>query len=186
MALNKSWVRGQKRVTTSAVPVADTCGTVGEGSYRLHAATSTRMREDYEGPNVKTNRQFTISEMLLLVTFIGTWLAITAQLGSLSILFWGLTVVMAAILRPAHQRHQTPESVTDVLSVAVCWAVACGVAGFALDLRFPGNATADLFSWAVLGQLTGFYLGLVWVLVVLLARHVERVAGPASRTRPIA
>ena len=93
---------------------------------------------------------------------------------------------MAAILRPAHQRHQTPESVTDVLSVAVCWAVACGVAGFALDLRLPGSATSDLFSWAVLGQLTGFYLGLVWVLVVLLARHVERVAGPASRTRPIA
>ena len=136
---------------------------------------------------MKSNRQFTISEMLLLVTFIGTWLAVTTRLGPLSVLFWGLTVVMAAILRPAHQRRKTPESVTDVLSVAVSWAVACGVAGFALDVHLlPNGAFSGPFSWAVIGQLTGFYLGLVWVLVVLLARHVERVAGPVSRTRPIA
>lgn len=135
---------------------------------------------------MKSNRQFTISEMLLLVTFIGTWLAVTTRLGPLGVLFWGFTVVMAAILRPAHQRRKTPESVTDVLSVAVSWAFACGIAGFALDMRLPSGAFSGPFSWAVIGQLTGFYLGLVWVLVVLLARHVERVAGPVSRTRPIA
>ncbi len=137
------------------------------------------------GHNVKTNRQFSVREMLLLVIFIGTYLTITVQLGRASTLFWGLTVVMATILRPAHQRRQTPESVTDVLSVAISWAVVCGVAGFALDAQLLGNAFSSHFSWAVLGQLTGFYLGLVWVLIVLLIRHVERVTGLVNRPRPI-
>ncbi len=139
------------------------------------------------GHNVKTNRvsnrAFSVGDMMLLVMAIGTYLAVTVQLGPLSILFWGLAVVMASILRPAHQRRITPESVTDVMSVAVSWAVVCGIAGFALDARLMGNAFSGYFSWAVLGQLTGFYLGLVWVLVVLLVRHFERVAGLVGRTR---
>jgi hypothetical protein len=138
------------------------------------------------GHNPTIRRQFTVREILLLMTMIGTWLAITLQLGSFSVLFWGLGVVMASVLRPHHQRHETPSSVTDVLSVAISWAVVFGIAGLALDVWMSGSASLGLFSWAVLCQLTGFYLGIVWVLVVLLARHVERVARPLTRTRTIA
>ncbi len=135
---------------------------------------------------MRTNGPFTAREMLLLFTLIATWLAITLQLGPLSLLFWGLGLIMAAILRPAHQRRQTPESVTDVLSVAVSWAVAWGVAGLALDLRTVGSAFSEIPAWVVLGELMGFYLGLVWVLILLLFRHVQRVVRPIGGTRPIA
>jgi hypothetical protein len=130
--------------------------------------------------------QFTAGELLLLVTFIATWLGITVELGSLSVLFWGCGVAMTAILRPAHQRRRTPESVTDVLSVAVSWAVAWGAAGVVLDLQFTSPDSSGLLSWTVLGELTGFYLGLVWVLVLFLARHVERISGQLNRPRPTA
>ena len=48
---------------------------------------------------MKRHRQFTISEMLMLILSICTWLAITVQLGSASILFWGLAISMAAWAR---------------------------------------------------------------------------------------
>ena len=131
-------------------------------------------------------RQFTVREVLLLVTLICTWLAITVQLKTFGVPFWGFAVVMAAVLRPGHQRHETPNSVTDVLSVSISWSVMGGVVGLALDVWLAGRASFSLFCWAVLCQLTGFYLGMVWVLVVLLARHVERVARPLSRRRSVA
>ncbi len=130
--------------------------------------------------------QFTAGELLLLVTLIAMWLGITVQLGSLSVLFWGCGVAMTAILRPSHQRRRTPESVTDVLSVAVSWAVAWGAAGVALDLQATTPDFWGFLSWTLLGELTGFYLGLVWVLVLLLARHVERLTGQLDRPRPTA
>ncbi len=138
------------------------------------------------GRRVAGSNQFTAGELLLLVTLIATWLGITVQLGSLSLLFWGCGVAMTAILRPAHQRRRTPESVTDVLSVAVSWAVAWGAAGVALDQRITAPDFSGPLSWIVLGELTGFYLGLVWVLVLLLARHVERISGQLDRPRPAA
>ena len=135
---------------------------------------------------MKTNRQFTISEMLMLIMFIGIWLSVTIQLGSLSVLFWGLAMGMAAVLRPSHQRRSTPVTVADVVSIAVSWAVVCGLLGFLLDVRIGREAMTRVFSWALFGQLTGFYLGLLWVLVVFLFRHVERVVGVVKRPRPIA
>lgn len=136
-----------------------------------------KQRKNIWGRIMKTDHQFSISQILLLVAFMVTWLAITVHLGWLSIVFWGLAVLMAAILRPAHQRRRTPESVTDVLSVAVCWAVACGFLGVAFDAGVFGRALSDAFSWVVFGQLAGFYLGLIWVLIILLVRHIERVIG---------
>ena len=138
------------------------------------------------GHRIEGSSQFTAGELLLLVTLIATWLGITVQLGSLSVLFWGCGVAMTAILRPAHQRRRTPESVTDVLSVAVSWAVAWGVAGAALGQRITAPDFSGPLSWIVLGELTGFYLGLVWVLVLLLARHVARISGQLDRPRPTA
>ena len=129
---------------------------------------------------MKTIHRFSISQGLLLLAFMTTWLVITVHLGRLSIFFWGLAVLMAAILRPSHQRRRTPESVTDVLSIAVCWAVACGFLGLALDAGMFGRSVSSVSSWVVFGQLAGFYLGLGWVLVILLARHVERIIGQSG------
>ena len=134
---------------------------------------------------MKRQYRFTVSDILLLVTLITVWMAVTLQLQTYSILFWGLAVVMAGVLRPSHQRNKTPESVTEVLSVAIIWAVACGLIGLLVDVRFPNHVAIGSLSWSVWGQLTGFYLGMVWVLVVLLARHVERITGLFGRTRTI-
>lgn len=132
---------------------------------------------------MKANRSFTFRELLVLCTLIGTWLVVTIPLGSYSVLLWAVGILMASVLQPSHQRRATPESVADVLSVAVCGAVICGAIGFVVDLRFSSGAFASFPSWALIGELTGFYLGLVWVLVLLLVRHVERVFGPVNRTR---
>lgn len=141
---------------------------------------------DEEGGGfVKTSRQFTIGEMLLLVLFIGIWLTVTIQLSSLSVFFWGLAMGMAAVLRPSHQRRPTPVTVTDVVSIAVGWGVACGILGFLLDMRIGRDFAPGAFSWTLFGELTGFYLGLMWVMVVFLFRHVERVVGAVNRPRPI-
>jgi hypothetical protein len=56
----------------------------------------------------------------------------------------------------------------------------------ALDLRATTPDFWGFLSWTLLGELTGFYLGLVWVLVLLLARHVERLTGQLDRPRPTA
>ncbi len=122
---------------------------------------------------------------MLFVTLIATWLGITVQLGWMSVLFWGCGVAMTAILRPAHQRRRIPDSVTDVLSVAVSWAVAWGIAGAVLDFRISALDDPGPLSWTLLGELTGFYLGLVWVLVLLMVRHIERMFGQLNRPRPI-
>jgi hypothetical protein len=143
----------------------------------------TRKSTEYRS---EPSSQFTAGQLFLLVTFIAMWLGITVRLGSMSVLFWGCGVAMTAILRPSHQRRRTPESVTDVMSVAVSWAVAWGAAGVAMDLRVSAPEFMGLVSWTVLGELTGFYLGLVWVLVLLLARYVERLSGQFGRPRPTA
>ncbi len=144
------------------------------------------MSEEFLGGTMKTNRQFTIRETLVLATLTGTWLTITIQLASASVLFWIFAVVMGSILRPAHQRHRTPESATDLLTVAITWSVACGIGGLALDMRLPDSAFSGLLSWSMLGQLTGFYLGFVWTFIVLVVRRVERIVGPLGRARPVA
>ncbi len=125
--------------------------------------------------------QFTLSELLLLVTLISIWLGITVLTGTYSLLVWGLGVLMAAILRPAHQRPKTPESATDVMSVAVGWSVACGAGGCVLDVTSYAVAGSSVLSWTFLGQCTGFYLGMVWVLVVLLVRQVEKIVERVDR-----
>jgi hypothetical protein len=123
----------------------------------------------------------TASELLLLVSLLALWLGITVLLGPFSLLVWAGAVAMAVILRPPHQRQQTPESVTDVLSVAVTWCVACGIAGLGADLFAPATLAAVDFSWTFLAELIGFYLGFVWVLVLLLIRHIEQVVGRYGR-----
>ena len=130
--------------------------------------------------------QFTLSELLLLVTLIGGWLGISVLTGTYSLLVWGLGVLMAAVLRPSHERPKTPESATDVMSVAICWSVACGIGGFALDVTSYAVARSSVLSWTFLGELTGFYLGMVWVLIVLLVRHVERHVGRVDNPRTAA
>lgn len=132
---------------------------------------------------MKRIRSFALRETLLLMVFIGIWLAITIQWGALSLPFWALAVGMAAVLRPTHQRRSIPDSVTDVLSVAVSWAVAGGVAGIAFDLRQPSGLASDVLSWAVIGELTGFYLGFLWVMVLLVFQHIERLTGSVNRAR---
>lgn len=128
----------------------------------------------------------TVSELLLLVSLLTLWLGITVLLGSLSLLVWAGTVAMALILRPRHQRQPTPESVTDVLSVAVTWCVAVGAAGLVVDLVVPPDLAAVDLSWTFLAELTGFYLGFVWVLVLLLIRHVEQMSRRFGKSRPLA
>ena len=128
----------------------------------------------------------TASELLLLVSLLILWLGITVLLGSFSLLVWAGAVVMALILRPPHQRQQTPESVTDVLSVAVTWCVALGIAGLVADLFAPVSLAAVDFSWTFLAELSGFCLGFVWVLVLLLIRHIEHVVGQYGKSRPLA
>ena len=119
----------------------------------------------------------TASELLLLVSLLALWLGITVLLGPFSLLVWAGAVAMAVILRPPHQRQRTPESVTDVLSVAVTWCVVCGIAGLVADLFAPIRLAAVDVSWTFLAELIGFYVGFVWVLVLLLIRHIEQVVG---------
>ena len=116
-------------------------------------------------------------DAFLLVLLVAVWLGLTLVLGALSLLIWALGVLIAAVLLPAHQRTGTPESMVDVIASAVCWAVAGGAAGLLLDLTtLSGNAFQTL-PWTLPGQLTGFYLGLLWNLAVLLFRHVTRRRG---------
>jgi hypothetical protein len=128
----------------------------------------------------------TPSELLLLVSLLVLWLGITVLLGAWSLLIWAGAVAMAMILRPSHQRQRTPESVTDVLSVAVTWCVALGAAGLACDLFVPVSRAMSDVSWTFLAELAGFYLGFVWVLVLLLIRHLEQLSGRFDRPRPLA
>ena len=95
---------------------------------------------------MKKPHAIAIRETLLLIGLIGIWLAITVQWGAFSLLFWGLTVAMAAVLRPAHQRRSVPDSVTDVMSITVSWAVAGGVLGLLLDLRTPNSLAPDVLA----------------------------------------
>lgn len=132
---------------------------------------------------MKKPRAIAIRETMLLVGLIGLWLAITIQWGAFSLLFWGLTVAMAGVLRPAHQRRPVPDSVTDVMSITVSWAVACGVLGLILDLRTPNPFAPGVLGWAMIGEITGFYLGFIWVLVLRLYRHIERVTSPVNHAR---
>jgi len=103
------------------------------------------------------------------------WLGVTLLLGPLSLFVWVGAIAMAAILRPPHERKRTPESVTDVLAVAIAWSAVCGIAGAVTDLvAHPRFAVGD-FSWTVLAELSGFCLGFVWVLVLPLIRHIEQI-----------
>ncbi|MHB0955880.1 MAG: hypothetical protein ACYC6N_17110 [Pirellulaceae bacterium] len=120
-------------------------------------------------------RDGTALELLLLMSLVTLWLGITALLGSFSLLVWAGALGMAAILRPPHQRSKTPESVTDLLSVAVTWGVALGMVGLSVDLFAPNLRSIGDLSWVLLAELAGFFLGFVWVLVVLSFQHIERV-----------
>ncbi len=144
------------------------------------------MSERNLGQTTDAPSRFSASELALMLSLIATWVGITIQLGWFSVFFWGCGIAMTRILCPAHQRRRVPDSVTDALSVAVCWAVAWGAAGVTLDWRMVNFDLLPRFSWTVLGELTGFYLGLVWVLVLLLVRHVERLTGQFERPRPAA
>lgn len=127
--------------------------------------------------------QFTLRGMFLLVTFLSVWLAITVLLGTYSLFFWCLAVFMAIVLGPAHQRRSIPESATDVLAVAVVWSVAWGVVGFVLDKATAGKLAPVFLPWTVLGQLMGCYLGMIWVLIQLVYRHLDRAMRPVGRPR---
>ncbi len=126
-------------------------------------------------------RAGTASELLLLVSLLTLWLGVTLLLGPLSLFVWAGAVAMAAILRPPHERQRTPESVTDVLAVAVAWCAVCGIAGAVADLVAPPRFAAGDFSWTFLAELSGFCLGFVWVLVLLLIRHIEQTLGRYGR-----
>jgi Zn-dependent protease len=123
-------------------------------------------------------------ELLLLMSLVILWLGVTAMLGSFSLLVWSGAIVMAAVLRPPHQRRRTPESVTDLVSVAVMWCVALGIAGLCVDLFAPTRWPLEDLSWALLAELAGFVLGFVWVLVVLSIQHLEQAVRRYDRTRP--
>ncbi len=88
-------------------------------------------------------------------------------------------------LAPAHQKRATPNSVTDVLATAVVWSVVWGVAGVVVSTRVPTSQSWEAISWVLVGQITGFYLGLLWVMVIFLARYVERVTAPQRRSRAV-
>ncbi|MHB8973324.1 MAG: hypothetical protein ACYC3X_24420 [Pirellulaceae bacterium] len=128
----------------------------------------------------------TACELLLLTSLVVLWLGITVLLGSFSLLVWGGATGMAAVLRPPHQRRRTPESVTDLLSVAVFWCVALGIAGLSVDVFAPAGWSLGDLSWALLAELVGFFLGFVWVLVVLSFQHLEQVMRQYDPTRPTA
>jgi hypothetical protein len=135
-------------------------------------------------PRKHVTRDGTACELLLLMSLVALWLGITVLLGSFSLLVWAGATGMAAVLRPPHQRRRTPESVTDLLSVAVSWCVALGIAGLSADLLAPVGWSMVEWSWTFLGELAGFYLGFVWVLVLLSFRHIEQVMRRYDRTRP--
>ena len=75
---------------------------------------------------------------------------------------------------------------TDLLSVAVFWCVALGSAGLSVDVFAPVGWSLGDLSWALLAELVGFFLGFVWVLVVLSFQRLEQVVRQYDRTRPTA
>jgi hypothetical protein len=113
-------------------------------------------------------------DALLLALLIAVWLGLTLAWGALSLLIWAPGVLIAAVLLPPHQRSGTPQSMVDVIASAVCWAVAGGAVGLLLDLTTPSGNVFQTLPWTLLGQLTGFYLGLLWTLAVLLFRLVTQ------------
>ncbi len=111
-------------------------------------------------PRKPVSRDGSACELLLLMSLVMLWLGVTALLGSFSLLVWAGAIAMAAILRPAHQRQRTPESVTDLVSVAVIWCVALGIAGLCVDVFAPKRWPLGDLSWALLAELSRVLAGL--------------------------
>lgn len=124
-----------------------------------------------------------VCELLLLFSLVSLWLGVTVLLGAGSLLIWAGAIAMAAILRPPHQRNRFPDTVTDLLSVAVSWCVGGGLLGVGADLLTPANWSVHDLSWAFLGEVVGFYFGLLWVVVVLATRSLQQVVRPYDGRR---
>lgn len=124
-----------------------------------------------------------VCELLMLFSLVSLWLGVTVLLGTGSLLVWAGAVAMAVILRPPHQRNRIPDTVTDLLSVAVSWCVGVGVLGLGADLLAPVNWTIRDLSWTFFGEVLGFYLGLLWVVVLLAVRSLPSLAGPYNGPR---
>lgn len=125
-------------------------------------------------------------DVFLIVLLVALWLGITMLIGAMSLLIWGLGLCIASVLVPAHQRTGPPDSVVDVVSAAICWAVAMGIGGLLLDLVTSAGNLLQPNPWTLLGQVAGFYLGLVWAVVVVLVRNFEQSSRGFDRPRPLA
>jgi len=124
-----------------------------------------------------------VCELLLLFSLVSLWLGVTVLLGAGSLLIWAGATAMAAILRPPHQRSRVPDTVTDLLSVAVSGCVGGGVLGLSADLLAPVTWSIHALSWTFFGEVIGFYLGLLWVVVLLAARSMQPVVRPLHGPR---
>jgi hypothetical protein len=124
-----------------------------------------------------------VCELLLLFSLVSLWLGVTMLLGAGSLLVWAGAIAMATILRPPHQRNRFPDTVTDLLSVAVSWCVGGGVAGAGVDLLAPTSWSIHDLPWTFLGELVGFYFGLLWVVAVLATRSMQQAVRPHNGPR---
>jgi hypothetical protein len=124
-----------------------------------------------------------VCELLMLFSLVSLWLGVTVLLGAGSLLIWAGAIAMAAILRPPHQRSRVPDNVTDLMSVAVTWCVAGGVIGLGADLLAPVNWSIHDLSWTFFGEVLGFYLGLLWVVVLLATRSLQPIPRPSDGPR---
>ncbi len=124
-----------------------------------------------------------VCELLMLFSLVSLWLGVTVLLGAVSLLIWAGAMAMAAVLRPPHQRNRIPDTVTDLLSVAVVWCVGVGTLGLGADLLAPVNWSIHNLSWTFFGEVLGFYLGLLWVVVLLATRSLQPIVRPIDGPR---
>ena len=128
----------------------------------------------------------TASELLLLVSLLTLWLGITVLLGSLQ---------PAGLGGSRGDGPDPPPAAPATADARVRDGCAVGGRDLVRGMRDrrsgggsvrAGESCRGRFLVDLSRGTGGFYLGFVWVLVLLLIRHIEHVVGRYDKSRPLA